>query len=150
MKKKTAKRRKSKLKTLPPDALLTLLLLDEYSGGIPVSEAAKILYGRDGLEQRSRIYYMARSLRNQGYSVHCLKGVCYLCGGKPELLLEVAARKERTAMGRVASFVGVCGDTWAALEKNPDPIRESACLNLQEEARMKLMAWAKTLKKRSS
>jgi len=126
-----------KNKRVPADALLKILI-DRHPKGVPVSEAAMILYNNDGLRQRTRVYGLARSLRKVGHLAYALGGVYHLCNGDPDKLLRVGERKETQAMGNVDSFVDVLDDVLDALAANPDATKRQLLEALRERAKEKL------------
>jgi hypothetical protein len=126
-----------KNKRVPADALLKLLE-ERHPKGLPVSEAAMILYSNDSLRSRTRVYGLARSLRKVGHLAYALGGVYHLCNGDPDKLLRVGERKETQAMGNVDSFVEVLDEVLDALAANPDVTKRRLLEMLRERAKEKL------------
>lgn len=119
------------------DAFLNLLEKN-YPEGVPVAEAAMIMYRNSNLRARARIYGLARTLRDVGYSVYAIGGIYHICNGDSEKLLRVGERKEVQAIGNMKSFIRVLDETIDALNANPDMVRRCLLQELRGKAKEKL------------
>ncbi|RJO62759.1 MAG: hypothetical protein C4542_02025 [Dehalococcoidia bacterium] len=136
--------KKSRKRATMADAFLKLLEKN-YPEGVPVAEAAMIMYRNSGLRARARIYGLARSLRDVGHSVYALGGIYHICNGDSEKLLRVGERKEIQAIGNIKSFVRVLDETIDALSANPDMVRLCLLQELRGKAKEKLVVMVKKL-----
>ncbi|WP_027719053.1 hypothetical protein [Desulfovirgula thermocuniculi] len=126
---------------LSGDAELLLgLVANRYPEGVPVSEAALIIYGKDSPEARARTYRLARSLRDVGHMVYAIGRAYHLCNGDPEKLLRVGQLKEGPVFGGVDGFLKVLDGIAEALEAVPGAVEEALVEELKARARTKLEA----------
>lgn len=76
-----------------------------YPEAFPTGELTALVFGRDTLENRQRLYRALRTLRRWGYSAHGLgKGRVALCDRQPEKLEAVAGRRSKVLSGIIGGF----------------------------------------------
>ncbi|WP_338835896.1 hypothetical protein [Neomoorella thermoacetica] len=79
------------------------ILEEAFPEGVPTSEIARRLFNRAGMEEKAKVYRLARSLRDQGHMVYGLGGVYYLC--TPQKLRLVGEQRSAYLMGTIGGIV---------------------------------------------
>ncbi|WP_027719024.1 hypothetical protein [Desulfovirgula thermocuniculi] len=80
-------------------------LEERYPGSFPTGELTVLIFKKDTLENRQRLYRALRTLRKYGYNAHGLgRGRIALCDRQPEKLKIVVGRNSRIAFGIMGGF----------------------------------------------
>jgi len=107
------------------------LLEESYPEGISTAMAAQKLYGSASQKNRTKIYRLARALREMNYVVYGHDGLYKLAHDDPDFLFAISQKRGKNTVGAIYSQVRLLVDTYQA---NPEP----ELLDALDELRLKL------------